>query len=64
VWLVQRGSPESNPPDRAGRETDEEQRIGPHSTKDPPRWARTGGWRAALFSRSLGAPHTTTDETG
>ena len=28
VWLVQRGSPESKPPDKAGQESDREQKIG------------------------------------
>ncbi|MEU3624539.1 hypothetical protein BS329_36465 [Amycolatopsis coloradensis] len=54
VWLLQRGSPESKPADRAGLETDEEQQIGRHATGDSPRWARLGGWRTGLFSMSLG----------
>ena len=53
VWLVQRGSPESKPVDKVGRESDEEQRIGRYATEDSPKWARVGGWRTALFSRSL-----------
>jgi hypothetical protein len=54
VWLVQRGSPESKELDRAGPESDEDQRIGRHARGDSPAWARTGGWRTAVFSRSLG----------
>ena len=54
VWLVQRGSPESKPIDKAGRESDEDQKVGPHADASSPRWARVGGWRTALFSRSLG----------
>ena len=54
VWLVQRGSPESKPIDKAGRESDEDQKVGPHADESSPRWARVGGWRTALFSRSLG----------
>ncbi|MFD9406509.1 DUF6766 family protein [Streptomyces sp. NPDC059989] len=54
VWLVQRGSPESKPLDKAGTETDEEQRVGAHARADSPRWAATGGWRRGLYSRSLG----------
>jgi hypothetical protein len=54
VWLVQRGSPESKPPDRIGSESDEEQQLGPHATQQSPTWARAGGWRTAAFSRSLG----------
>ncbi|MQA78808.1 MAG: hypothetical protein GEV10_10090 [Streptosporangiales bacterium] len=54
VWLVQRGSPESKPPGKEGRETDEEQRVGAYATAESPRWAAAGGWRRAVFSRSLG----------
>jgi hypothetical protein len=54
VWLVQRGSPESKPPSRIGKETDEEQQLGPHATEDSPKWARAGGWRTRVFSTSLG----------
>lgn len=54
VWLVQRGSPESKPPDRVGRESDEEQQVGRYATESSPAWARAGGWRTAMFSRSLG----------
>jgi hypothetical protein len=54
VWLVQRGSSESKEPGQEGTETDEEQKIGRHADDDSPTWARTGGWRTAVFSRSLG----------
>jgi hypothetical protein len=54
VWLVQRGSSESKEPGEEGLESDREQRIGQHANEDSPEWARTGGWRTALFSRSLG----------
>src|ERR1044072_4345883 len=54
VGLVQRGSPESKPVDKIGTETDEEQKIGKHATEQSPKWARVGGWRTAVFSRSLG----------
>src|SRR5436190_20404371 len=54
VWLVQRGSPESKELDQVGPESDEDQRIGPHAQDDSPAWARAGGWRTLLFSRSLG----------
>jgi hypothetical protein len=53
VWLLQRGSPESKELDQAGRESDEEQKVGEHATEDSPRWARVGGWRRALYSNSL-----------
>jgi hypothetical protein len=54
VWLVQKGSSESKEPGKEGTETDGEQRLGRHTDGDSPRWARTGGWRTVLFSRSLG----------
>jgi hypothetical protein len=54
VWLVQRGSSESKEPAQEGTESDREQLIGPHAVEESPAWARTGGWRTALFSRSLG----------
>ena len=53
VWLLQKGSPESKELDKAGRESAEEQKIGEHATADSPAWARSGGWRTAVFSRSL-----------
>lgn len=54
VWLVQRGSPESKPLDDAGRESDQDQKVGPHAGPDSPRWAKAGGWRTKLYSSSLG----------
>jgi hypothetical protein len=54
VYLVQRGSSESKEPDEAGLESDEDQLVGRFATEDSPRWARAGGWRLALYSRSLG----------
>jgi hypothetical protein len=54
VWLVQRGSSESKEPGEEGTESDREQQVGPHAGEESPAWARTGGWRTAVFSRSLG----------
>ena len=54
VWLVQKGSPESKPLDRQGRESDQDQKVGPHAQQDSPVWARVEGWRRTLYSRSLG----------
>ncbi|MFD7631867.1 DUF6766 family protein [Streptomyces sp. NPDC059851] len=54
VWLVQRGSPESKEVHKTGPESEEVQRMGDHARADSPRWAGTGGWRQALYSRSLG----------
>ena len=54
VWFVQRGSSESKELDEAGRESDEDQLVGEHAPPDGPRWARAGGFRLAVYSRSLG----------
>jgi hypothetical protein len=54
VWLIQRGSPESKPPERIGKETEEDQQLGAHATEDSPAWAKAGGWRTTVFSNSLG----------
>jgi membrane protein implicated in regulation of membrane protease activity len=53
VWLVQRGSTESKPPDETGLESEREQRIGRYADADSPTWARVGGWRTAVYSNSL-----------
>jgi hypothetical protein len=53
VWLLQRGSPESKELDKAGLESQEEQRIGRHATAHSPRWAKVGGLRTAIYSNSL-----------
>jgi hypothetical protein len=53
VWLVQKGSPESKEPHKAGRESDREQRVGKHADEDSPRWARLRDVRRALYENSL-----------
>lgn len=53
VWLLQRGSPESKEPGKAGTESEREQRIGEHADQDSPGWARVGGLRTTLYSNSL-----------
>jgi hypothetical protein len=53
VWLLQRGSPESKPLDAAGRQSEQEQLLGPHARDRSPGWARVGGLRRALYSNSL-----------
>jgi hypothetical protein len=54
IWLVQRGSPESKQVDKVGPESDEDQKVGRYTEADSPEWVRAGGWRTALYSRSLG----------
>ena len=53
VWLLQRGSPESKELDKAGGESDEDQKVGRFAQDDSPAWARTKGWRLAVYSNSL-----------
>jgi hypothetical protein len=53
VWLVQRGSPESKEVDRAGRESDQSQRVGPYAQQSSPRWAKVEGIRRTLYENSL-----------
>jgi hypothetical protein len=54
VWLVQKGSPESKSLTDAGRESDEQQKVGRYAQPDSPAWAKAAGWRRTLFSNSLG----------
>ena len=53
VWLLQRGSPESKELDKAGRESDSDQKLREHADPDSPKWAKVGGLRTWLFSNSL-----------
>jgi hypothetical protein len=53
VWLVQRGSPESKKLDKAGRESDQSQKVGPHAQQNSPRWAKVAGFRRTLYENSL-----------
>ncbi len=53
VWLLQRGSPESKELHKAGRESDEDQRVGPHARQDSPRWAKARDLRRTLYENSL-----------
>ena len=53
VWLLQRGSPESKELDKAGLESDEDQRVGEHAGPDSPSWARVRGLRRRIYENSL-----------
>jgi hypothetical protein len=53
VWLLQRGSPESKELNKAGTESDQAQKTGPHADSRSPRWARVGGVRTFIYSNSL-----------
>jgi len=54
VWLLQRGSPESKELDKAGIESDQEQKIGPYAEDTSPAAARRGGLITTLYANSLG----------
>ena len=53
VWLVQKGSNESKKLEDAGRETDEQQRVGRYASARSPRWATVGGFRTRVYENSL-----------
>ena len=53
VWFVQEGSPESKQPDKAGLESDEQQKIGSYASSNSPLWARVGGLRTRIYENSL-----------
>lgn len=53
VWLVQKGSPESKELGKEGKESDKDQKVLEHAEKDSPEWAKAGGWRTMIYSRSL-----------
>ena len=53
VWLLQRGSPESKELDKAGVESDREQKVGEHAAPGSPRWAKARGLRRRLYENSL-----------
>jgi len=53
VWLLQRGSPESKELDKAGVESDEAQKVGPHAQQNSPRWAKVDGIRRTIYENSL-----------
>lgn len=53
VWLVQKGSPESKELDKAGSESDEEQKVGRYAGVDSPSWAKVSGPRRSIYSHSL-----------
>ena len=54
IWLLQRGSPESKELDKAGRESERDQKLGRYANQSSHRWARLeGGVRRWLYSNSL-----------
>ena len=53
VWLLQRGSPESKELGKAGRESDQAQKVGPYAQQNSPRWAKVEGIRRTLYENSL-----------
>jgi hypothetical protein len=53
VWLLQRGSPESKELDKAGLESDEDQKVGEHAQQNSPGWAKVTGVRRRIYENSL-----------
>jgi hypothetical protein len=53
VWLLQRGSPESKELDKAGLESDEDQKVGEHAEPSSPAWAKVEGFRRIVYENSL-----------
>jgi hypothetical protein len=53
IWLIQRGSNESKPPEDVGLESDQKQQVGRYAPDNAPAWARARGWRTTLYSNSL-----------
>jgi ABC-type multidrug transport system fused ATPase/permease subunit len=54
IWLLQKGSPESKELDKAGRESEKDQKLGRYANQSSPRWARLeGGVRRWIYSNSL-----------
>ena len=53
VWLLQRGSPESKELDKAGRESDQRQKVGAYAQQNSPRWAKVAGIRRTIYENSL-----------
>jgi hypothetical protein len=54
VWLLQKGSPESKELDKAGLESDNDQKVGRYADEKSPKWARANGVKLWVFSNSLG----------
>lgn len=53
VWLVQKGSNESKKLQDAGRESDEQQKVGRHAHANSPLWAKARGLKAGIYENSL-----------
>ena len=53
VWLLQIGSPESKELDKAGLESDQDQKVGRYAEPSSPSWAVVCGVRRLVYSWSL-----------
>jgi hypothetical protein len=53
VWFLQRGSTESKELDKAGPESDQQQKVGGHAQQNSPKWAKARGFRLWVYSNSL-----------
>lgn len=53
VWFVQKGSAESKQLDQAGRQSDQDEKLGAYAGSTSPRWASARGLRLRTYSHSL-----------
>ena len=53
IWFLQRGSTESKELDKAGKESDQQQKVGGHAQQNSPKWAKARGFRLWVYSNSL-----------
>jgi hypothetical protein len=53
VWLLQRGSSESESPDDLGLMSDKSQLVGRYAKRNSPAWAKASGPRRFLYENSL-----------
>jgi hypothetical protein len=53
IWLVQKGSNESKRIEDIGVESDEQQKVGAHTVRRSPAWAKADGLRRRIYENSL-----------
>jgi hypothetical protein len=53
IWLLQKGSNESKKLEDTGLESNERQKIGPHTPTGGPRWAKADDIRTRVYENSL-----------
>jgi hypothetical protein len=53
VWFRQRGSAESQDPEKPVRDSEKDEMLGKYLKPNSPKWARLGGWRLRIYENSL-----------